>query len=78
MPTNWLEFAQKLQENARANLAADRKRLKEILAAKEDDETLAAIDEGIRDVKAGRVVPAEKVYELLEKWIADSSAPKRR
>jgi predicted transcriptional regulator len=75
--TNWLEFAQKLQENARANLAADRKRLKDILAAKEDDETLAAIDEGIRDVKAVRVVPAEKVHELLEKWIADSSAPKR-
>ena len=34
----------------------------------EDDETLAAIDEGIRDVEAGRVVPAEKVRELLPKW----------
>jgi len=26
----------------------------------EDEETLAAIDEGIRDADAGRVVPAEK------------------
>jgi len=34
----------------------------------EDDETLAAIDEGIRDAEAGRVVPAEKVSELLPKW----------
>jgi len=31
----------------------------------EDEETLAAIDEGIRDAEAGRVVPAEKVRELL-------------
>jgi predicted transcriptional regulator len=78
MATDWLEFARQLQENGRANLAANRMRLKEILAAKEDDETLAAIDEGIRDVRDGRVVPAEKVHELLEKWIADSSAPKRQ
>jgi len=34
----------------------------------EDEETLAAIDEGIRDAEAGRVVPAEKVRELLPKW----------
>jgi predicted transcriptional regulator len=34
----------------------------------EDDETLAAIDEGVRDAEAGRVVPAEKVRELLPKW----------
>jgi len=31
----------------------------------EEDETLAAIDEGIRDADAGRVVPAEKVREML-------------
>ena len=31
----------------------------------EDEETLAAIDEGIRDADAGRVVPAEKVRKLL-------------
>jgi predicted transcriptional regulator len=44
----------------------------------EDEETLAAIDEGIRDADAGRVVPAEKVGELLNKWITDSSTPKKR
>jgi predicted transcriptional regulator len=31
----------------------------------EDEETLAAIDEGIRDAEAGRVVPAEKARELF-------------
>jgi hypothetical protein len=31
----------------------------------EDKETLAAIDEGIRDAEAVRVVPAEKARELL-------------
>lgn len=41
-----------------------------------DDEgegTLAAIDEGIRDAKAGRSVPAEEVRKLLPKWITGSS-----
>ena len=33
----------------------------------EDEETLAAIDEGIRDAEAGRVIPAEKARELLPK-----------
>jgi hypothetical protein len=33
----------------------------------EDEETLAAIDDGIRDAEAGRVVPAEKARELLPK-----------
>jgi predicted transcriptional regulator len=68
MAENWVEFAQKLTQNARAGVAADRKRLKEILAAKEKEETLAAIDEGIRDAEAGRVVPAEQVRQLLPKW----------
>jgi hypothetical protein len=35
----------------------------------EDDETLAAIDEGVRDAKAGRTVPAEEVRKWLPKWI---------
>jgi len=39
----------------------------------EDEETLAAIDEGIRDAEAGRVVPAEKVRELLHEWTTVSS-----
>ena len=33
----------------------------------EDEETLAAIDEGIRDADAGRVVCAEQVHE---DWVA--------
>ena len=41
----------------------------------EDAETLAAIDEGLRDIEAGRVVPAEKVRELVKKWT--SAAEKR-
>lgn len=36
----------------------------------EDEETLAAIDEGIRDAKAGRTVPAEGVRKrTMEYWI---------
>lgn len=44
----------------------------------EDKETLAAIDEGIRDADAGRVVPAEKVREFLPKWTTASSTHKKR
>jgi len=33
----------------------------------EDEETLAAIDEGIRDAEAGRTVPIEEVRRL--QWI---------
>jgi predicted transcriptional regulator len=39
----------------------------------EDEETLAAIDEGIRAAKAGRTVPAEEVSKGLPKWITASS-----
>jgi predicted transcriptional regulator len=44
----------------------------------EDEATLAAIDEGIRDGKAGRTVPMEKVRKLLPLWITASSSPKER
>jgi predicted transcriptional regulator len=44
----------------------------------EDEETLAAIDEGIRDVKAGRTVLAEEVRKRLPKWITASSTRKGR
>ena len=44
----------------------------------EDDATLAAIDEGIRDAKAGRTVALEKVRKLLPKWITASSTRKGR
>jgi predicted transcriptional regulator len=44
----------------------------------EDDETLTAIDEGIRDAEAGRTIPIEEVRKLLPKWITASSLPKGR
>jgi predicted transcriptional regulator len=34
----------------------------------EDEETLAAIDQGLRDAEAGRTVPAKEVRRLLLKW----------
>ncbi len=39
----------------------------------EDEDTLAAIDEGIRDAEAGRTVPPEEVRRLLPQWITASS-----
>jgi predicted transcriptional regulator len=47
-------------------------------AAEEDEETLAAIDEGLRDAEAGRTVPPEDVRKLLPKWITASSTRKKR
>jgi predicted transcriptional regulator len=44
----------------------------------EDQATLAAIDEGLRDAKSGRTVSVEKVRELLTKWISASSSRKER
>jgi predicted transcriptional regulator len=43
----------------------------------EDEDTLASIDEGVRDAKAGRTVPAEEVRQRLPKWITDSSTRKK-
>ncbi|MFI5116349.1 MAG: hypothetical protein ACHP8B_06575 [Terriglobales bacterium] len=39
----------------------------------ENVETLAAIDEGVRDAEAGRTVPSEEVRKLLPKWISAST-----
>jgi predicted transcriptional regulator len=44
----------------------------------EDEKTLAAIDEGIRDAEAGRTIPIEKVRKRLHKWITASSSRKER
>lgn len=44
----------------------------------EDEATLAAIDEGLRDAKSGRTVSVEQVRELLPKWISASSSRKER
>lgn len=38
----------------------------------EDEATLATIDEGVRDAKAGRTVPVEEVRKLMPQWITDS------
>jgi len=44
----------------------------------EDEKTLQAIDEGIRDAEAGRTVPIEKVRKRMNKWITASSSRKER
>jgi len=44
----------------------------------EDEKTLAAIDEGIRDAEAGRTMPIEKVRKRLRKWTTASSSRKGR
>jgi len=44
----------------------------------EDEETLAAIDEGIRDAEASRTVSIDEVRKLLPQWITASSSPKER
>ena len=44
----------------------------------EHEETLACIDEGIRDAEAGRTVPIEDVRKLLPQWITNSSSRKGR
>jgi len=43
----------------------------------EDEKTLAAIDEGIRDAKAGQTIPIEKVRKRLHTWITASSFTQR-
>jgi predicted transcriptional regulator len=44
----------------------------------EDEKTLAAIDEGIRDAEAGRTVPIKEVRKRMKKWITASSSRKGR
>ena len=48
-----------------------------ILDDDEDEETLAAIDEGIRDGEAGRTVPIEEVRKLLSQWITTASSSRK-
>ena len=44
----------------------------------EDEETLAAIEEGIRDADEGRTVPIQEVRKQMREWITASSSPKER
>ena len=48
-----------------------------ILEDDEDEETLAAIDEGIRDAEAGRTVPIEDIRKLLPQWITTASSSRK-
>ena len=44
----------------------------------EDEETLAAIDRGIKAADEGRVFPLEEVRERMKQWLTKSSSPKTR
>ncbi len=44
----------------------------------EDEETLAAIDRGIKAADEGRVVPVEEVRRRMQQWLTKSSTPKTR
>jgi predicted transcriptional regulator len=44
----------------------------------EDEKTLDAIDEGLRDVALGRTVPANEVRQHLPQWTTPSSSRKER
>jgi len=43
-----------------------------------DAKTLAAIDRGIADADAGRVVPLDEVRKLVPQWISKFESPKPR
>jgi len=43
-----------------------------------DARTLAAIDRGIADADAGRVVPLEEVRKLIPQWISKFESQKPR
>jgi predicted transcriptional regulator len=47
------------------------------LTDEEDAETLAAIDRGIEDVKASRVVSLEEARAYIDQWHSKSSLPKK-
>ncbi len=44
-------------------------------AQTDDADYLAAVDEGLADAKAGRVVPYEKVRRWLLSWGSDKELP---
>lgn len=48
------------------------------LTEEEDEATLAAIDEGIENAKAGRTVPLDEVRKSLTKWTTASTSRKGR
>jgi predicted transcriptional regulator len=44
----------------------------------EDEDTLAAIDRGIKAVDEGRFVPMENVGQRMQTWLTKPSSPKTR
>ena len=46
------------------------------LLEEEDEETLAAIDRGIKSADEGRLVPLEEARRRMHEWLARSSTPK--
>ena len=48
------------------------------VSAEETAETIAAIEEGIRDAEAGRTIPVEEVRKMVPGWTIESSSPSER
>jgi predicted transcriptional regulator len=48
------------------------------LLDEEDEQTLAAIDRGLKAAEDGRLVSAEEARERMEKWLTESSTRKMR
>lgn len=48
------------------------------LTEEEDEETLAAIDRGIKAADEGRVVPLDEVCQRMQEWLTKSPSPKTR
>jgi predicted transcriptional regulator len=48
------------------------------LLDEEDEQTLAAIDRGLKAADEGRLIPAEEVRRRLGKWLTESSTPPTR
>jgi predicted transcriptional regulator len=44
----------------------------------EDEEAIAAIDEGLRDAEAGHTVSMDEVRKLLPQWSSVSRSPNGR
>jgi predicted transcriptional regulator len=44
----------------------------------EDQETLAAIDRGIKDADEGRTVPLDEVRQMIPEWIPKFESRKRQ
>ena len=48
------------------------------LTEEEDEDTLAAIDRGIKAADEGRVVSSEEARRRMQEWLIKSSSPKTR